>query len=751
MNKIARSAFRKMRKNIALLITASLLVAVGVGFFVTLFTITYRFDEAALEYFTEYNYADLTFYGTFDESAVATLNNQDAVELALGRRVSDRRAASGATYRIITITSGINDLYYLQGAAPIGASQCAVHANSARVMNLSIGDTLTADGQTLTVTALVGSPEYIYLSKSERSPMTNPKAFAPVYVNAEFFSDGGFNELLALSPNPSDVRAPSGTVFTLKQTEQINYELYQEQNNKTRTFAYIFPGVFACLVIMVVYVVLRRIAVKERMQIAVYKSLGASPRQILLIYLGQFLIFFLCAALIGALATILVTRILILIFSQIFTLPLLGYTFYPALWGYSIIAAFVVCLIPGICALFGILRKRPAEVMRPEQRGGKIILPQRIGFLWKRLSFNSRYTLKTMLRSKGRFFAIVLGIAATVALLTLSLGFYNSIDYVQTAYFDNFAAYDLTLSLGFNVQPFSQELPFIEEIPPDAEYAKVLQGRVRVNDMVCTLTVVEQESFNQLKLDTQLLSSGIIIPSYHARLWRVKAGDTLRAEIPLLGVTVYQDLRVSAVIDQTIAISLFASYEYLQALNPTAPPELFRFYNAVYMRTQNTESFTEYLNQNNITFSTALDDQNSFSSIMDTVRVLIMFMIICALILGVAVLYSVGLINLNSREGEYMLMQTLGYKHAKIMRTHTKETFMQILCALPFGYLCGWLLLHVIRGAFSSANFVLVAAVYPLTYVICAAIVAAIAVIMGFITARRINRLDIVEGLKSRD
>ncbi len=107
--------------------------------------------------------------------------------------------------------------------------------------------------------------------------------------------------------------------------------------------------------------------------------------------------------------------------------------------------------------------------------------------------------------------------------------------------------------------------------------------------------------------------------------------------------------------------------------------------------------------------------------------------------------------ELNARENEYMLLSTLGYRHSKIMQAYLKESFIQMLLSIPLGFLLGYLLLIVIKNAFSSASFVMFASVFWWTYLFTAFMVLSLTAIMTVIVSFKVKRLNIVEGLKSQE
>lgn len=136
---------------------------------------------------------------------------------------------------------------------------------------------------------------------------------------------------------------------------------------------------------------------------------------------------------------------------------------------------------------------------------------------------------------------------------------------------------------------------------------------------------------------------------------------------------------------------------------------------------------------------------------MESLYTLIWFMLACAAVLGLAVLYSMGLMNLSAREYEYMFMGVMGYPLKSIILSQLKGTLLQLLLAIPAGFLLGYGILNVVEPAFSGDNFVLSAAIFSRSYLVAGIMVAVMAGFMTLVSARHIDGLDVVEGLKVRD
>ena len=730
-----RLVSRKMRLHIPHLLGLMLLLVVGVCFFVTLFTITIRYEETAEQYFDDYFYADVTFYGSFDEKSVELLSNLQGVRLAKGRNVRDFREEE-LIIRAISLTDGLNVPYLYEGRMPGNENECLLLRRNALALGLGLGDKITIGGKTLTITGLAASNEYIYMVQSERTLMAQPDRFGVVFVKSGFFPVG-YNEIVLITGDEFSFDQALELVQAFRGTlrkDQLSHTLYRADLDEIRSFAYIFPVIFAILITIVIYVMLSRTIQKERRQIGTMKALGVTNAKIISIYLSQFSIAAFLGALIGCFTAVFMCDIIVGIMSSMFEVPTLTFAFYPVLWFMAIIVSVLLCMISGLIALVSILSLLPAHLMRPRlPKGGKRILLEYAGFLWKAFSFNTRYTLKNAMRNKGRFFAVVLGMCGSCALLAFSLGFHDSIINTQNKYFDEYANYDVVVD--FDLTPLEFTHPAINQMN---EGSKALVVPVDIEDEIYIL-VISESDFDMVFIPGEALLDGIIIPEYFAHRWAVDVGDNLK-------INEYNAV-ISAIVPQHLGLTLYTSFDYINTITDEVPP----VYNTVYGRSADMRNLIQYLKENDLDFATIDDDKTSFDSIMDSITVLIWFMIGCSVVLGFTVLYSVGLINLSAREYEYMFMGVMGYPHKKILLAHIKETILQLVFAIPLGFLLGNVLLELIKEEFSNNNFVIAAAIYPNSYLISALAVIAITAVMALVTSGHIEKLDIVEGLKAQD
>jgi putative ABC transport system permease protein len=737
MNRsIYKLIFRKMRGHLSQLLGMGLLVIVGVAFFITLTTIYRSYEENAEHLFKTQNYAEVTFYGSFADSDVEKVLEQGGIDQAQGRFVQDYKDGE-VTLRVISLTNSINDPYLYEGTFPQTSVECLILKKHAVARQIEIGDRLIVDEHELIVKGIVASPEYIYLVQNDRAMMAQGERFGVVFVLADYF-DGFINEIVATGNIETAAADKIGNVIgatrSVLRADQLNYNLYQDDLNQIRTFAYIFPLIFALLIVMIVYVMLKRTIAKEQRQIGVFKALGVEGSEIIFIYVAQAGIIALVSAILGCFVAMLLCDTIIGFFSAMFEVPGLSFILYPFQWAGMVLLSLAICMLSALVSIWHVLKPLPAQLLRVRMpSGGRKLLLERITFIWRRLSFHTRYSLKSTFRNKGRFLAVTLGMCGSCALLTFSFGFFNSAEHTQSVYFKEFARYDVLME--FDVTPLAVEHPVIKYLD---RINKALMMPVIIDDEEYRLVIVESD-FDMQKIETKKLENGVILPEYYAEKWHVSVGDMLKISDV--------DTKVVGVSAQNFGLSLYTSYHYADEVFPDFPP----VYNVLFAENEDLQKLEAWSKEFGFEYSTLEDDKMSLNSVMESLNTLIWFMLVCAVILGVTVLYSVGLINLSAREYEYMFMGVMGYPLKSIMYSHIKEAILQLIIAIPSGLLLGYGILNIVKGAFSSDNFVLMAAIYRQSYVLSGTIVVVMVAFIALISMRYIDRLDIVGGLKASD
>jgi putative ABC transport system permease protein len=122
-----------------------------------------------------------------------------------------------------------------------------------------------------------------------------------------------------------------------------------------------------------------------------------------------------------------------------------------------------------------------------------------------------------------------------------------------------------------------------------------------------------------------------------------------------------------------------------------------------------------------------------------------------AVIIAVGVVYNSARIGLQERAWELASLRVLGFTRAEVTRMLLGEFMIEIAIAIPVGLLISNWIIALIARFHSNESFQVPAVVGARTYAISVMIVVAAAMASASVVRRRIEHLDLVAVLKTRD
>ena len=88
-----------------------------------------------------------------------------------------------------------------------------------------------------------------------------------------------------------------------------------------------------------------------------------------------------------------------------------------------------------------------AELMRPKApKAGKRVLLERVPFIWKRLKFLQKVSIRNIFRYKKRFFMMIIGISGCTALLVTGFGVRDSVTGIADQQYTEIQIYDISVT-----------------------------------------------------------------------------------------------------------------------------------------------------------------------------------------------------------------------------------------------------------------------------------------------------------------
>lgn len=771
MKSPTKNMLRQLRRQLPSLIGLIIIIAMGSGFYITMKTSSVNYEHSSNEYFHQYALPNLLISGNEfsieDEEDVVQI---PGVKAAQRRAVVDTRRGDH-TLRILSYDIDkprTNKPFIYNGTPPTKAEECLITQKYAQANNVQLGDRIEFSHKQFNdyciVSGFATKPEDLYLKQSSTQPIADPKDFGMLYVDTGLIDRHQlpFGEIAIVYEDNVDSAKLDAAItdrlgdkveFVTKRPDIYSYNAFKSDVEHFGLMAYVFPIVFLIIASIVIFVSQRRNVFRDRRQIGILKAMGYNSWQVMRLYVASAIIIALIGSVLGFGLAQIAGPWVIGNFDSVLSAPFFDFAGSDLHAIIPTIISVIVCTIATILAVRKITAIQPAEAMHAEPPAqGKHIWIQKTR-LWERLSFNSRYALKAMLRNRGRFLAMICGMTALLMLTVMSLGFRDSFRFVTSNYYDTVAAYDISIQLP--PTPLEQGPDFLSAVDTtNHQQALLLSGSLESESATEELPILIAEEptkmHNLFTLEGNPIAvdNGVVIPSYYAEKLDVGIGDILRISTPKNLVA--GEVKVVDISDQNLGFTAVTSFKTAQKELGLENP----VYNTVYVQTKsNIDSVVRALQQEDsvVSVSSILDDKTSYQKLTDTFGVYTTLLVFCSIILGLATLYSISSIALLARSYEFIVLRVMGYATSDILKAYTKELVMQFLIATPIGLCAGYYLTIYLTSLFSNDSMLFEAKITEISYSV--GIVAALIVlyIVRDNAKRQIQKQDLVSGLKSRE
>ncbi|HEU4441918.1 MAG TPA: FtsX-like permease family protein [Burkholderiales bacterium] len=655
--------------------------------------------------------------------------------------------------------------------APGARGEVVVNQRFLQARHLELGDTMNVllngklERVTLVGTAL--SPEYIFATRGGGMP--DDEWFAVLWTDAQalaaaFNMEGAFNSvLLRLSPQASAERAiealdailePYGSLGAVGREDQISHKIITQEINQQRIFGTVLPAIFLLVAAFILNVVLHRQVHAQRGEIAALKALGYDERWIA----GHYLKFASVIVLLGTLTGIALGwwlgSALTGLYTDLFQFPQFHYFVPPWLLLAGAAAALAAAFGAALAATRGILRLHAAEALRPPAPAQ---FRARFSLLEDLLTPAQRMIARNLERRPVRAASTIAGIAGSVAILIAGTFWADSLEWFIDVQFNQVQRADV--NVGFaepvprSVRGELERLPGVSQ----AEVTRAIPVRLRAGHRSYRtgITGVEDQATLQRILDADLREAkpapgGVLLTARLAERLGVRPGDTVIAEL-LEGKRVKAAVRITGTVREMAGMNAWMRLDDLNRL--ARESGVVSGAGLSVERAQETallERLKEMPAAAVVIVNRGLVETFRATSARN-VLFFTMVLSIFAATIAVGVVYNNARIQLAERAWELASLRVLGFTRREVSVLLLGELAVEIAIAIPLGFLAGfWLAaLLVALMAMEVMEFPLV--IFPSTYVYAGAVVVAAGAVSALIVRNRIDNLDLVAVLKTRE
>ena len=557
------------------------------------------------------------------------------------------------------------------------------------------------------------------------------------------------------------------TWYILDRQQNAGYVSYMQDTDRVANLAQVFPIVFFIVAALISLTSMTRMVEEQRVQIGTLKALGYNKLQIA----AKYIIYATLATVIGGAIGLvigfsLLPKVIADIYAMVYDVPnvILAFNMTYATAG---MAAAMVCTIGAtIISCYKTLKQKPATLMRPKApKPGKRVLLERITFIWKRLNFTQKVTVRNIFRYKKRFLMTIIGVGGCTALIIAGFGLRDAISSMIPSQYGKIDLYNASVTLKDEYK--NEELEKIDNILKDYEYTEDV-----LNANVQSVTIDKNDNTQSIQLivpqTPENLSNFIVLESRTNNDEKYALDDTgviiTEKLSKLLDIKVEDEIKIVNSDDKACSVKVNAItenyiYHYIY-MTPNLYNELYDTrvgYNVVYVNTiEMTEEQEDTLgeqilsNSDYISGVTFMSNTESiFSDVMNNMDLVVWILIISAGLLAFVVLYNLLNANITERIRELATIKVLGFYDKEVYDYISRETIILTIIGMLVGVGGGYFLTLYIIKTCEIDMLMFNPQITVWSYLFGVLITALFAIIVNIITYFSLKKIDMIESLKS--
>lgn len=698
----------------------------------------------------------------------------------------------------------MNGVEIVSGRMPLNDTETALDYTLEGSLVKQLGDeiTLTTSGGTvmLRVVGFIRSPMYISMFERGTSSIGNGTSDGFAYASGNAISSLGTklpvmsllntyytradivisgkeglsaysDEYEALVNEVTDriedyASTQSGTWYIQDRSGNPGYSDYSENTDRIAAVGDVFPLIFFIVAALVCLTTMTRMVEEQRIEMGTMKALGYGGWQIAMKYAVYAMSACISGGVVGAIIGFkLFPYVIMKGYSIMYYLGKLE-TPYRADIAFMAIAAMAVCTAAAtFSACYASLKEVPATLMRPKApKAGRRVLLERIPFIWKKLSFTSKVTVRNLFRYKKRFFMSVIGIAGSGALLVTAFGLNDSIFGIIEKQFGDIWQMDVQAYV-YEAMPLADMQELLGKNPANDDFDSVMfcldsqmecknggrsQNGVHLLGVESAGSMAGRVSLHNGGTPVTLDDSGVVVTAKLAETLSIKAGDEINMR------TGGEDhlMRVIGVADNYVYHYVYITAAYYETVFGKA-----MLYNGFMGNLKDglTDKTMDAMSTQLLSDSrmyTVRTIESIYASVWDSLSILnyvVLVLILGSGMLTFVVMLNLTNINIGERMRELATLRVLGFydkeMYAYIFRENNALSVIGAFVGLVFGKIMH---LFVIRTC--EVDMVMfVRSAKPLSYVYAFALTIVFSLIVNLLMRPKVRAIDMVESLKSAE
>ena len=561
------------------------------------------------------------------------------------------------------------------------------------------------------------------------------------------------NQINGLYEEIDNIKSP--TYYINDRSDYATYKEFLDDAQSIKNLGQVFPLVFFIVATLISLISMSRLVEDERSEIGTLKSLGFSSLHIIIKYVFFALVASILGGIVGSLAgAYIIPAMIYEIYTILFDVPTMVLSLE---WVVVVIPLVISCLcIVGatLYTAYRVLKEKPTELLRPKApKKGKRILLEKVSFIWNKINFSNKITIRNIARYKKRVFATIFGIVGCTALMLTGFGLKDSLSGLAGKQFGDIFDFD-AMVLVKEVSDSGEGNVFDNKLITQKTSVQLINGTVSNTNI--NWTVVENNetldsfvSLHEKKTNKKVsLEAGkVVITNKLAEIKHLSVGDTIELKDSSNKSACFE---VSGIVEMYFNHYVFMDRDTFENASFSYKP------NCLYLQCDSLSSEEKddlaktLLAEENVLSVQFIDDMvENVDDMLSSLNNVVYILIVLAALLSFVVLYNLSNINIHERKREIATLKLLGFYNHEVDSYITKENIILTIVGIAFGLFGGYFLTAFVLKTveIEMASFVL--DINLSSYFISASLAFIFTIIVNIITHFSLKKIDMIESLKS--
>lgn len=755
---LIRKLFRTAWSYKSQFISMVIMIAIGVGIFLG-FNIEWKsLEHDAFTFLEDTNYADFRLYAEsgFSEDDIKTIQNIDGVDAAtryfyvnVGIKGTKKSVSLNVSENYTVSTMMVMEgAEYDKSSGGIWLSDKFADAN-----DINIGDelTFTYTGVEITgeVVGLVKSGENLVSVADENQLLPDYEAHGFAYISPETLeNDLGFafypqiNIISDLDKETLEEKVKDATGTTLLVTtknEHIAYAGVTGEAEEGKTMGSILPVLFLAIAILTMVTTMHRISANEKVQIGTLKALGFRDRKILMHYTFYGLMIGLIGLIFGVGLGYLVASLIISPTGMMSTyLDMPDWSLVMPDFCIPVMALMLVFLtLISFLSVKKMLKGTAADALRPyTPKAMKKSVIEKLSF-WNKLSFGTKWNIRDIMRHKARSAMTLVGVVGCTLLLVGSFGMRDSMLFFLDTLDEDVSNYATKINISESATN-EDTLALATKVNGDWQAVSGISYEGKTISLEVYNSDIEKIGFlTEENKSMELTDYGVYLC---LRLKDTAAiGDTI--EFSPYGSEDTYEVKVAGYFRSLVSECIVMTDNYADSIGVEY------HIGTVYTDTASEEIESSSLISGKQDKQTIMDSYDTF---MDIMNVMIVVLAVAAIVLGIVVLYNLGVMSYVERSRELATLKVLGFRDKAIGKLLISQNIWLTVIGVLIGIPAGLGVLKVLVVALVS-EYELSLSLSPFTFIVSISLTFGVSLLVGLMVSRKNKKIDMVEALKGAE